>query len=157
MILDRAVQQEKLISLFGAMHKAQVKEVESSAELERKMNRMLDSILSIKENLRKEASEISVFFPEFSELMWFDNVEGDLLDTIGRIIAIMQRMATKMVRHYAKINTTFTKNGIDRTELREYKEAADTLKEMAVDMHNRFFVFPQDKDMQDIAQMFAEF
>ncbi len=158
MVLDREAMQEKIVSLTSAFQTASTREAASNAEIERRVNKFLDAINNRKQYLRETADNLSALFPKLSELSWCRGAEADAeaMEWIGKIVDLMDKMAAKMIRRYAETNAIFHKKGIDKTELRRYKEVADTMKEMAVDLHNRFYVFPQDAEMQDLISQFAD-
>lgn len=152
MVLDAAAQQEKLSFLMGAISTASKRKVPHSEDLEKKLNRFLDAVNSTKQDLRTAVAEMGPLAVEIEQVLWFTDVAPEVLAVLQNIIRLTGVISANMVRAYARINSVFQPRGIDRTELRAYKQLADDLRELAMDLNDRFFVLPADQEFQDLMQ-----
>lgn len=147
-IVDRTQQKEKLDSILGAVNKASASKNCIESSFEERANIFLDSIIETKKMLRKYAEEIDAILSKIDEITWFRNVSDDLLIEIQEIVQCLEKLSNTMIRMYAENNKVFTSNGIDKEELRYFKEIACEVKEVAVDLNDIFFVLPHDERFQ---------
>ena len=150
LVADPVKQEEKVLALQAAFqHVAQ-------ADKQEQLNKFLDSINDAKEELQKSYDYINEVPQTMRELFWFTEVGEEVLAAMKMLLDLAERKSHDMVKVYAKYNRTFQRLGLDRALLRKYKEVADEMKEVAVDLRHRFFDLPQDKEFMDLMQQLSE-
>lgn len=152
LVSDPVQQQETLSSIAESMRQTALSVKESQEIYQKHVDKFLDFILDTKSRMASIAVSVNKLTEGLSELTWFTETSPLLLEQIKALVESTDKLANDMVRTYAKINRCFHKHGIDKTELRQYKEAANSIKEMSVDLNDRFFVLPQDSEFMDLMQ-----
>jgi hypothetical protein len=150
MVADRVAQLEKMHHFAEAVQQASVSEADNKRDYEKKVNQFLDYILSQKRFFRERANALNELLPEIEEFSWFSDLDEETLVSLEGILTLMNNLYVTMRGRYIKANVFFTRNKISAQELREYKAAADDLKELADDMRTRFFVTAKDDEFQAI-------
>lgn len=150
LVADQVEQRHTLDLLSEAFQQASVKLVPSKQELEGKLNAMLDGINRERGILIERTAIVNALFPRARDVAWFTNPSQELLIELHGLIGEMQNLHRTMLKYYLRINKEFASRGIAKEERKAYKLAADDLKELTEDLNERFFVFPQDEEFQDL-------
>lgn len=150
LVVNRAEQREQIARFTETVREAAVSERNNKPEYEKKVNKFLDFILEEKAFFKRQADELGAWLPQAEGLSWLSNLDDEGLALMKKVIALMGELHVAMRNHYLKANTFFTHNKVGTQELKAYKAVAADLKELAADLHTRFFVFPSDEDFQAI-------
>lgn len=150
MVLDRVEQLEKINQFTEVIKKASASEADNKLDYEKKVNKFLDYILAEKAFFQEHAQDLAQVIPNIEGFSWFSDLDESGLASMKEIIDLMHKLYTVMRTRYIKANVFFVRNKIGTQELKAYKAVADDLKELAADLHARFFAFPVDKEFQAI-------
>ena len=150
LVLDRVEQLDRINQFTEAIKKASVSEASNKRDYEKKVNKFLDYILAEKAFFQEHADELAGVLPNIENFSWFSNLDEDGMASMKEIIELMHKLHAVMRTRYIKANVFFVKNQMGTQELKAYKAVADDMKELAADLHARFFVFPTDDDFQAI-------
>lgn len=152
MVIDRAEQAAKLEQLSQEFKQVTIHEVESKKAREARVNKFLDTILYRKEFLVTAAARLTGLLTKLEGLSWFYNPDAEALDGMKEIIGLMHDLHKSMTSNFIEANRFFAKHNMKRDEVFTYKNVADDLLELATDLKNRFFVFPQDDEFQSLTE-----
>lgn len=150
LVLDRAEQLERINQFTEAIKKASVSEAGNKRDYEKKVNKFLDYVLAEKAFFQEHADDLAGILPNIEGFSWFSDLDENGMAHIKEIIELMNKLHGIMRARYIKANVFFVRNQIGTQELKAYKVVADDLKELAADLHARFFVFPIDDEFQAI-------
>jgi hypothetical protein len=150
LVVDPVEQRQKLAQINSDMQRITVQEEQLSTD------DFLDKINSSRHALQQSRIATMEFTESLRELAWFSNVAQAELDNIAALITRAEKLSRTMVSLYISSSKTYQSIGLKRDGLREYKEAADMLKEAAVDLQHRFFDLPQDDEFLDLMQQLNE-
>ena len=148
--VDCATQREQIARFTETVRAAAVAEQRNQHDYEQKVNRFLDFILAEKAFFQRMAEETGALLPQAEGLSWLHDLDRESLVLVQEVIAAMHGLHESMRRRYLKANVFFARHKVGTQELRAYKAVADDLKELAADLHTRFFVFPNDDEFQAI-------
>jgi hypothetical protein len=151
-VVDRNQQRERLDSILEAFREVSNSEISKEKDFEKKANAFLDWILNAKNFLKTQSDKINELLPKTEDITSFIPINEELLPEIEALIDAMDNLASSSIRTYARYNRDFTSNGIDKTELKAYKQSVDDLKELATDLREIFFILPQDEEFQKLNQ-----
>lgn len=150
LVLDHTKQEEQLSYLVNAFQEAANKQNSMTIDSQKKTNQFLDDINKRKAYLRSTIEVLDPLLPSLSKDSWFIDPSSRMLDTLKQIIQLMDDLSKVMIRVYARYSAFYTKHGINKDDLRQYKTIADSLKEISVDLNDRFFALPQDEEFNDL-------
>lgn len=150
LVADKAQQREKLEYLLGTFRKAAVDEPSNKVVREKAVNAFLDSILKKKEYLNQTTANLEGYTLKLREFAWFTGLEPEVIDGLRIVLDLVYRLHGLIVKNYVLTSNSFAKSNIGKSELVALKEALDDFKEVAEDLHERFFVIPQDAEFQSL-------
>lgn len=116
---------------------------------EEKTNRFLDHILEFKSNLTGISNDIEEIVARFEKLTWIENPNEDCLKKIRELIDEARKAHSTSIRLYVNINNSSFRN-IAKSEVREFKTSLDDIKEAANDLEKAIFIYPNDKEFNDV-------
>lgn len=156
-VATRNTQEDTLLTVLGAFQSASVRVKQSASETsQRKIDRMLDSLLQAQQMLQEATNISTPLVPILHEIFNADLGEDPKhLAIVRDIIVLAEALAGRMIRLYATLNRTLAPKGMARMELHAYKEMANDMKETAVDLNARYFTLPQDAEFQSLMTEFA--
>ena len=148
LVLDRVEQLDRINQFTEAIRKASISEASNKRDYEKKVNKFLDYILAEKAFFQEHADDLACVLPNIEGFSWFSDLNENGMASMKEIIELMHKLYEVMRTRYIKANVFFVRNQIGTQELKAYKAVADDLKELAADLHARFFVFPIDDEFQ---------
>lgn len=152
MVVDPVQQHQKMHSLLEAFQQAAVREHLVTVDLAKKFNKVIAYANKNISFMERTVADLNELIPRISELSWFLEIDEEQLDGMRKIIELMEKLSAIMIRNWARINAALRQHGTGQAALKAYKDTANTLKELSVDLNDRFFVLPQDEDFQLILQ-----
>lgn len=155
LVIDQVAQQETLLSIFGAVKKADIEQMSDKKAYERKVNDFLDGINARKRFLTERTAATEQIAVQAQAVTWFSNLSPENTQAIRDLIEIMASLHKKIIENYVIFSRYFEKHKLAKTELKALKEAADNLLEVTRDIESRFFTLPRDVEFQAMMAEFA--
>lgn len=118
---------------------------------EKKINRLLDTILDFKRNLTKKTDKIEDVIERIEKITWFNNLDQECLILINDLVSSIRNLQSSLQRQYISFNFLRAK-GIAIDEIKSFKSAIDDLKDIANDLDSRFFFLPINVEFEDITK-----
>ena len=118
---------------------------------EKKINRLLDTILDFKRNLTKKTDKIEDVIERIEKITWFNNLDQECLILINDLVSSIRNLQSSLQRQYISFNFLRAK-GIAIDEIKSFKSAIDDLKDIANDLDSRFFFLPIYVEFEDITK-----
>ncbi len=115
---------------------------------ENKMNTLLDAILDLKKMISHKTEIIEELITELESITWIDESGKNELMLINDIVSSLKDFRSTLIRFYVSMNFIREK-GIAKTEINQFKNAIDDLKEMTNDLESRFFILPSMPEFQE--------
>lgn len=146
--VDRTQQKEKVAFIMKALKEISVKEACVIKEWQQNANAFLERMDYSKAFLVSQAAEINELLPKLEEVTALSPVDDEISAEVKKLIDVMKQLAFTAVKNYAFYNRIYTSKGIDKTELKAYKQSVADLKELTTDLQDVFLVLPKDEEFQ---------
>lgn len=155
-ILFNQLTQKKAFIMNCIEYKSAIKETftsvrdfsykEKSSKLdEAKINGFLDAINDFKKNLSEKTLRIYSLNDKMEEITWYNDLDEDCLMLLNDLISSSRELHSSLVRHYVSFNV-LRKKRIALSEIREFKNSIDELRETYQDLNSVFFFLPKDSE-----------
>jgi hypothetical protein len=118
---------------------------------EKKINKLLDTILDFKRNLTTKTDKIEDVIERIEKITWFNNLDQECLILINDLVSSIRNLQSSLQRQYISFNFLRVK-GIAIDEIKSFKSAIDDLKDIANDLDSRFFFLPTNLEFEDITK-----
>lgn len=109
---------------------------------EERINDLLDSILDFKKSLIEKTQEIYGINEKLEKLTWFNDLDEDCLMTLNDLISLAKDLRSTLIRRYVAMNHLRIK-GVAKSEIKDFKNAVDEMKESYEDLESVFFYLPK--------------
>lgn len=118
------------------------------------VNILLDKILELKNNLSKKTDKINDLINGLEKLTWFNDLNEECLMLINDLIAAIKDLHSSLIRQYINFNFLREK-GIAKTEIKEFKNSIDDLKELYSDLESVFFFLPEMPEFSETTKQLS--
>jgi len=155
LVIDQVAQQETLLSIFGAVKKADTEQMSDKKAYERKINDFLDGINARRRFLMERTSATEQIAVRAQAVTWFSDLSSENMRALQDLVEVMKSLHKKIIDNYVVFSRYFEKHKLSKNELKSLKEAADNLLEVTRDIESRFFTLPQNAKFQAMMAEFA--
>lgn len=111
------------------------------------INIHLDAILSVRNRIQVQNTDLSALIASAEALTWYEMPDSECLGMMQQLIARMHGLKDKYIRFYAGL-ADFRSQGIASEEIRQLCMLIDDLGETANDLYSVFFTLPADSEFQ---------
>ncbi len=121
---------------------------------EEKINAFLDAINDFKRALVCKTEEVQEINSRIEKLTWFTDIDDACLMLVNDIISAARDLHSSLIRQYVAMNIIKSK-GIARSEIREFKDSLDDLRESCDDLELVFFHLPNNQDFVETTRQLS--
>lgn len=129
---------------------------QESLTLEERTNKFLDAILTLGEAIEERTGKLNRFSEKFEELTWFNEVDEEFLMQINKLIASSRDLHLFLIKDYISLEKSCRQAAVLKRELKDYKVALDTFKEMFLDLEIIFFNLRNDSEFNEITKSLCD-
>ncbi len=151
-IADPAQQHEKIASLLRAFKDTPQTVVKEAESLTEGFNAKFAYIRAFEESVAFSNQQITKVMPLLEELFRFSVLDPESAEGMREIIAAVNETSDELMKTWRDTYAVLHRVDSIRDSLLLCKELADELKEVAGDLHDRYFVLPQDPEVMDMMQ-----
>lgn len=138
----------EITATFEIVRKFSFEEKKEASLDETIINRFLDKILEFKQAFSKKTIKINTLVEKIEQLTWLNNLDNDSLILIKDLISSIRDLHSSLLRQYVSLHYIRNK-GIAKVEIKNFKNAIDDLKEIAIDLESTFFFLPNIPDFNE--------
>lgn len=146
--MDSTTYKPQILETFQKVRNLSFEEKKEAVFDEKKINKLLDTILEFKKKFANKTSKIESIIERIEKITWFNKLDNDSLMLINDLVSLIRDLHSSLLRQYVSLNFIRSK-GIAKEEIKSFKDAIDDLKDVANDLDSRFFFLPNNDDFQE--------
>lgn len=147
MIAENTTYEAQLTEFDEYLSNISFKEKKELSE-EDKVNEFLDVLSEVRNDITEKTSKLEDIIENFEKLSWF---KGELDDSVkvkcNKVIASSRELSRILIRRYAFFKKNLPK-GTFKKEIRDFKDAIDSFKEIVNVFETIFFELPNINSFQ---------
>lgn len=146
--MDSTTYKPQILETFQKVRNLSFEEKKEAVFDEKKINKLLDTILEFKKKFASKTSKIENIIKRIEKITWFNDLDNNSLMLINDLVSLIRDLHSSLLRQYVSLNFIRSK-GIAKEEIKSFKDAIDDLKDVANDLDSRFFFLPNNDDFQE--------
>lgn len=133
----------EIVETFSSVRSFSFEEKKAPLLDEERVNNFLDAINDFKRLLKAKSDRIYNINDRIEKITWFnDSVDEERLMILNDLISSAKDLRSSLIRQYVSMNL-FRKKGIAKSEIKDFKNSIDELKESYEDLESVFFFLPE--------------
>jgi len=113
---------------------------------EEEINQFLDGINSVRGILNDKIERLNNIVIKVESISWADNIDDECLRILNELIASSRDLHSVLIKDYVRYLNPLKLRGICNSEIKNYKLALDSFKEVYSDIESVFFFLPKDSE-----------
>ncbi len=146
--MDCQTYKPQIAETFQKVRKFSFEEKREAFYDEKKINKLLDTILDFKKAFTTKTTKIEDLVEKIEKITWFNELDKDCLMLINDLISSIRDLHSSLLRQYVSLNFIRSK-GVATIEIKNFKNAIDDLKDVANDLDSRFFFLSNNDEFQE--------
>jgi hypothetical protein len=127
-------------------------EAKTNVLSEAEINKFLDGINSVRGILIEKTNKLNSIIEKVESISWANDVDEECLRTLNELIASSRDLHSIFVKEYVRFLNPLKIRGICNTEIKSYKLAIDSFKEVYSDIESVFFFLPKDSEFIELTE-----
>ncbi|MCC7453372.1 MAG: hypothetical protein IT222_04335 [Crocinitomix sp.] len=149
--MEFSTHKSEIVDTFSNVRSFSFQEKRSPMVDEERVNLLLDTILDFKSSLKIKTNKIYEVNERIEKITWFNNLDDESLMLLNDLISSAKDLRTSLIRQYLSMNF-LRKKGIAKSEIKNFKNAIDELREAFEDLESVFFFLPEMPEFKEITK-----
>jgi len=148
------IAKNKIKGTFESVRNLSYHEKTSSFSDEERINQFLDVMIDFKKELSVKTAVIIDISERVDKLTWIDELDDECKMLLNDLISSLKDLHSSMIRQYVAMDI-FRKKGIAKSEIKNFKNAIDDIKESTIDLESIFFFLPDFPEFKEVTKQLS--